>query len=110
MHYDFQLLFFAAFFSIIAFFLYRIIRYGGLKAALFGAHVDRTVGEAGGERQGPVSVTLKVHILHRDAGEKLIGVELVAKSFASYQMLPATLSIASAQQLASLLQEAARAP
>jgi hypothetical protein len=106
----FEVLFFAIFAAVIGFFAYRMIRHGGFKAAMFGARIDRTVGEVSGERQGPVGVALKVHILRREAAEKLVGVEFIAKSFASYQMTPITLSVAQAQQLASLLNEAVRAP
>ena len=105
----FQPLFFIVFFGIAGYFIYRIIRHGGLKAAMFGARIDRTVGEVSGERQGPTGVALQVHILRRNAAEKLVGVEFVAKSFASYQMMPVTLSVAQAQQLASLLTDAVRA-
>ena len=106
----FEVLFFAIFAAVVGFFAYRMIRHGGAKAAMFGARIDRTVGEVGGERQGPVGVALKVHVLRREAAERLVGVEVVAKSFASYQMMPITLTASQAQQLASLLNEAGRAP
>ena len=106
----FETLFFLAFAAVVGFFVYRIFRYHGFKAAMFGARIDHTVGEVGAEGQGPVGVALKVHVLRRNSAEKLVGVELVAKSFASYQMVPVTLSISQAQQLASLLNEAVRAP
>jgi hypothetical protein len=101
-------LFFSALAAIVLFFGYNILRHGGLKAAMFGARIERTVGEVGGQKQGPVGVALKVHVLHREPKEKLIGIELTAKSFASYQMMPITLSIPQAQALASLLQDAIR--
>ena len=110
MDFGLEVLFFAAFVGVIGFFAYRMIRHGGFRAAMFGARIDRTVGEVSGEKQGPVGVALKVHILRRDAAEKLVGVEFVAKSFASYQMMPITLSASQAQQLAALLNEAVRAP
>lgn len=103
-------LFLAAFLTVAGYLLHRVIRHGGFKAAMFGARIDRTMGEVRGEKQGPVGVTLRVHLLRRDAFEKLVGVEFVARSVASYQMLPITLSASEAQQLASLLNEAARAP
>jgi hypothetical protein len=110
MDWGLEVLFFTVFAAVIGFFVYRMLRHGGFKAAMFGARIDRTVGEVSGEKQGPVGVALKVHILRREAAEKLIGVEFVAKSFASYQMMPITLSASQAQQLASLLNEAVRAP
>src|SRR6266404_5056044 len=104
----FEVLFFAVF-AVIGFFVYRMFRHGGFKAAMFGARIERTVGEVSGEKQGPVAVALKVHILRREAAEKLVGVEFVAESFASYQMMPITLSVSQAQQLATLLDAAVRA-
>lgn len=110
MDFGLEVLFFAVLATVIGFFAYRMIRHGGFKAAMFGARIDRTIGEVSGEKQGPVGIALKVHVLRRDAAEKLVGVEFVAKSFASYQMMPITLSASQAQQLASLLNEAVRAP
>src|SRR5260221_14091651 len=110
MDFEPESLFFIVFAAVIGYFGYRMIRYGGLKAAMFGARIDHTVGEVRAEKQGPMSVALKVHALRRDDSEKLIGIELVAKSFASYQMVPITLSVNQAQQLASLLQNATRTP
>ena len=101
-----QALFFVVFAGIVGFFAYRMFRFGGVKAAMFGARIHRTIGEVGGEKQGPVGVTLKVHILRRETAEKLIGVELTAKSFASYEMMPITLSVSQAKQLVSLLESA----
>ena len=105
-----EVLFLVILVGVVGFFLFRMFRHGGFRAAMFGARIDRTVGEVGGEKQGPVGVTLKVHVLRREPAEKLVGVEFVAKSFAGYQMMPITLSTSQAQQLASLLNEAVRAP
>ena len=63
-----------------AFFLYRMFRHGGLRGAMFGARVVRAVGEVSAESQGPVRVVLKVHLLERTGSDKLVGLELVAKS------------------------------
>ena len=103
-----ETLFFVVFAAIIAYFGYRMIRHGGFKAAMFGARIERTLGEVPGEKQGPMNIALKVHALRRNDSERLIGIELVTKTFASYQMMPITLSVTQAQQLASLLQNAIR--
>jgi hypothetical protein len=103
------ILFGVAFAGILGFFVYRAFRHGGLKAAMFGARIERAAGEVTCEKQGPVSAVLKVHVLSRNSGEILVGLEYVAKSFASYDMMPIALSSSEAQKLASLLQEAARA-
>jgi hypothetical protein len=91
---------------VVGYFGYRILQHGGLKGAMFGARIERTVGQVSGERRTAINVALKVHTLRRDNSEKLIGIEFVAKSFASYQMTPITLSVHQAQQLVSLLQDA----
>jgi hypothetical protein len=87
---------------------YRVIRYGGFRAAGFGARIDRTVGEISGEKKVLMKFVLRVYVLRRDPSAKLVGVELVAKSFASYQPMRVTLSLNQAEQLASMLQNAVR--
>lgn len=100
-------LFWPAFVGIILFFAYRMFKYKGLKGAIFGAEIVNTVGEVQGKSQGPVSLALKVHSLKPDAtSQSLVGIELVAKSIASHQMMPITLSVSEAQQLISLLERA----
>lgn len=92
------------------FILYRALRHGGLRGAMFGASVRRTPGEVGGEGQGPVSTRVKVHLLGEEsAPEPAVGLELVAKSFASYQMMPVTLSPSEARKLVALLEQATSA-
>jgi hypothetical protein len=105
-----QTLFVVLFFGVVGYFVFRMIRHGGFKGGLFGARVERTVGEVSGEDQGPMIMVVKVHVLRRDPLEKLVGIELVAKSFANYQMMPVALSMVQAQRLASLLNDASRAP
>jgi hypothetical protein len=101
-------LFFLIFAAVVGYFVYRMLRHGGFKGAMFGARIEHTVGEVSVEKQGPMRIALKVHALRRGDSEKLVGIELVAKSFASYQMTPITLSVHEAQQLVSLLQNATR--
>ena len=60
----FETVFFGAFFAVAVYFVYRSIRHAGFKAAMFGARIDRTVGEVNGEKRGPMSVALKVHDMH----------------------------------------------
>lgn len=106
MHSLFENLFWVVFVGIGGYFIFRMFRYGGFKAAMFGASIQRTVGEVAGLAHPPVSSVLKVHVLDGGNPEKAVGLEFVAKSFASYQMLPLTLSSGEAKRLASLLQEA----
>jgi hypothetical protein len=98
--------FFAVFAVVLGRILVNIFKHGGLKGALFGAPIARTVGEVSAAGRGPVRATLKVHVLG-GPGASSIGLEFAAKSFASYQMMPATLSADDARKLASLLEAAA---
>jgi hypothetical protein len=98
---------FLAFFLIVGgMMLHRVLKFGGFRAAMFGAPIERTVGEAAGANSRMGTFTVKVHRLGGGA-DKAVGLELVAKTFASYQMMPVTLSAVEAQKLAQLLQSAA---
>src|SRR5262245_10561701 len=103
-------LFFIAFAAMVGSFVYRMIRIGVLKDAIFGARIESTVGEVRSESQGFMNVALKVHALRLENSEKRVGIELVAKTFLSYQMTPITLSVHQAEQLASFLHDAIRTP
>ena len=83
-----------------------VFKHGSIKGAFFGAPIVHTVGEVSARGGGPVKATLKVHVLGGE-GTSGVGLELSAKSFASYQMLPAVLSAVDARRLASLLEAAA---
>ena len=98
------------FFGMLAFvvgtFVFKMVKYGGFKAAMFGAPIERTLGEVEGSGSRMITVTVRVHALGGHVAGKDIGLEFVAKSFASYQMMPVALSAAEARKLASLLQNA----
>jgi hypothetical protein len=101
------ILVFAVFAVAVGSLLVKIMRHGGLKGAMFGAPIDRTVGEVTGNGERNVSIVARVHTLGGDAPERAVCLEVVATSFASYQMMPVTLSASEAQRLALLLQSAA---
>lgn len=100
-----MLLFMAPVALFIGSFLYRIFKHGGFKAAFFGASIQRTVGEVTGRARKIINVSLRVHELGGGA-DRAVGVEYVAKGFASYQMMPITLSKAEANKLIRLLESA----
>lgn len=89
--------------------LYKIVQHGGFKGAMFGARIDRTVGEVAGGGVKLMKVRLRIHKLGGGL-DRAVGVELVAKSFASYQMMPVTLSNAEARRLIGLLEVATGGP
>ena len=102
----FPFMFFAVFALVAGSLIYKLFKHGGLKAAMFGAPIAHTVGEVEGGGVRFMSMTVKVHTLGGGSPEKAIGLEFVAKSIASYQMMPVTLSAAEAKKLAILLQSA----
>ncbi len=105
----FPFIFFGVFVLIVVSFITKIVKNGGLKGALFGAPIKRTVGEvAATSPSRMMSVTVRVHNLGGNLPEKAIGLEFVAKSFASYQMMPVSMSKVEARKLIMLLESACR--
>ncbi|MGE5384843.1 MAG: hypothetical protein ACM3SV_03045 [Betaproteobacteria bacterium] len=71
---------------------------------MFNATVKGTSRMIGGSGAGLLKSKIKVHSLDRD-GERLIGLELVASGFGSYEMMPFTLSIPETRELIVVLQQ-----
>jgi hypothetical protein len=107
MEYFGPLLFWIVLAGIIGFAGYRMIRYGGFKASIFGAKIVSTTGEISLHGVPFATIVLKVHVLGGDDPSRAVGIERVSKSFLRYEMHPATLSRDQATQLAALLQRAA---
>jgi hypothetical protein len=103
----FENLFWLFFVGVVGTFAWKMLKNGGMRGAMFGSRVERLVGEINGEKQAMHSLKVRIHRLQGAEGRGEIGLELVAKSFASYQMTPVTLSKESALQLAELLRQAA---
>jgi hypothetical protein len=92
-------------FVIIAFFalsfIYKIIKNGGFKGALFGSPINQTIGEVI-ESGKFIKSSLKIHQL---ANGK-IGIELTSKTIGSYQVMPLSLTKIETENLISLLKSA----
>lgn len=80
-----------------------------LKGKLLGGKILETLGAVEGSRQGLVGTTVRVHRIEGKHGQ-LISLELVAKSFLSYQMFAVALDPNEARRLATLVQQAADTP
>ena len=78
------------------------------KGQMFGGKIIRSVGSVATKAPGLMSAELRVHILEgkSPAQRRLIGIEFVAKSALSYQMMPCTLTVDSCRELSELLQRA----
>jgi hypothetical protein len=88
--------------------LLRMFHYGGLRGSMFGAPVEKTLGEVSGSKSNIMSIALKVYSLNGSSTNKDVGLEIVAKSFASYQMTPISLSVNEAKKLITLLESATK--
>jgi hypothetical protein len=109
---SFEVIFFALFFCVIAYFAYSIIRHRGFKGAMFGATVLSSVGEVSSPKRGFMSQKLKVHILGGESPtDRSVGLELTSSGPGSWSMTPIRLSTSEAKRLIALLEEAiARGP
>jgi len=107
----FPFIFVAIFVLIIGSFVFKIFKNGGLKSAIFGVPIERTVGEIAATNPSRImsiqSVAVKVHVLGGTSPDKAVGLEFVAKCYPSYQMFPVSLSKAGARKLIMLLESAA---
>ncbi len=106
MKFDPQILFYIVFAAVVGVMLFRIIKHGGFKAAIFGASIESTIGEVNGGGSKLMKMVVKVHKLGGGDPEKAIGLELVTKSIGSYQMTPVSLSVSEAKALVKLLETA----
>ena len=92
---------------LIGYFAYRRHRYGSFNGAMFGAKVERVVGEVACVHRGTIgSATLKLQVLRRESGEKLIGLKYVVTHSVGSEITPVVLSPNQAQKLSQLLREA----
>jgi hypothetical protein len=101
----FPFIFGAVFLAIVVTMARGFFAHGGFKGMMFGAGIRRTVGEVEGAGKSMMKTALKVHVLD-GSPDRAIGLEFVAKSVASYQMLPISLSASEARRLVAHLQTA----
>ena len=89
--------------------IYRIVRYGGLKGAAFGAPVLEKIGDVEPSTRGLTKTKLKVHVLDpsRPADGPHVGMEVIYSSFGSWEMRGISLTRSEARLLAQELTQAA---
>ena len=89
--------------------LYHVVKNRGLKGAMFGAPVSRTVGELDFGRKGMVRTRLRVHRLESgEANSPQVGLELITTSFMGFGMRGIPLTREQARSLSGYLSEAMR--
>jgi len=99
---------FAVFGLVLLNIVYQVIKNRGLKGAMFGAPVARTVGELDLGGKWGVRTTVRVHVLEpREAALPQVGLELVTKSIASVSMRGIPLTPEQARSLSVYLSQAA---
>lgn len=99
-----EIIFLSMFVGIVLIFILNIVRRDGFKGAMFNAKVARTVGEVQGLGPSLVRTKIKIHLLERNA-EKFVGLEFVATSIMSYEMMPVTLEVNEARNLIAALEQ-----
>lgn len=87
-----------------AFFIFKLGQRGSFKGALFNATIKGSSQEIGGSGTGLLKSKVKVHSMERN-GQQLVGLELIASGFGSYEMMPFTLSISEARELIYVLEQ-----
>ena len=94
-------------FLLIGYFAYLWRRYGSISGVMFGAKVERTAGEVTCVHKGTIgSATLKLQVLSRESGERLLGLKYVVTHPMGFEMTSVILSSNQAQKLSQLLLEA----
>lgn len=100
-----EFVFFVPFVLVIGGFVFKIVKHGGLRAALYGAPLGREIGElplSGGSVPARV---IRVRVLH--GTDKQVGIELAAKGPFSYTFQPIAVSRSDARKLSEWLAQAA---
>jgi len=96
-----------ALFLLAGYFAYLRRRYGSINGVMFGAKVERAAGEVTCVHKGTVgSATLKLQVLSRESGEKLLELEYVVTHPIGFEMTSVVLSSNEALKLSQLLLEA----
>jgi len=95
------------FFAFFGFILYRLVRYGGPRGALFASGIDATLGKVSVTNSYLEKLNLEVHKLRSSTERKWVGVQFNTRRGTSWQFLPLTLSREEALELSELLRKAA---
>lgn len=106
-----EYIFFAAFGLVVASLLYQVISKGGLRGAMFGAPVVKTIGQLDLGRHGLLRTRLMVHRLEaREADSPSVGIEVVHSAVGSFGISPIRPTTQQAEALSTLLSRAAGGP
>jgi len=104
----FEYVFFSIFGLVLAYMAYQVFKNKGFRGAMFGAPVAGTLGELDLGRRGMVRTKLKVHRLEsNNVNSPEVGLEFVASTIGSWQMIPVSLTKSEAIELSALLAQAA---
>jgi hypothetical protein len=95
-------LFFAVFAIVAGWFIFRFVKYGGLRGALYGSAIARTVGELALDDPGTVRTTLRVHVL--EDGRTVL--EVSSRTSLSIRMMGYPMTSGNVDELVALLQGA----
>lgn len=96
---------------IAAYFLYSVIRHGGITGAIFGGKISSSIGEVSAYKRGLLSQKLKVHVLETDdPAAPRVGIQLTSSAPGSWNTVPIRLSDDGVRELISLLKQSLESP
>jgi len=73
---------------------------------MFGGKIVGTLGDSIIQQNGITKTTIKIHLIEKKHGEKVVGVELTDNAKLAWAMRPITFTKSEAQQLVAMLNEA----
>lgn len=95
-------LFFVVFAGFAGYFVYRYVKYGGFRGALYGSAIARTVGEVQLQGSSSSTTTLRVHLLE----DGRIILEVSSRATMAATLNGYSMTVSNAGELAELLQQA----
>ena len=84
--------------------LYQIIKYRGPRNSMFGAKINRTLGEVLGAKVGGMNHKLLVHTLYDSDEDRNVGLELRVAGLGDFTLNTMTLSKDGVRELIGLLE------
>lgn len=95
-------LFLVVFAGFVGYFVYRYVRYGGFRGALYGSAIARTLGEVQLQGSSSATTTLRVHLLE----DRRIILEVSSRATMAATLHGYPMTVGNAGELAELLQQA----
>lgn len=89
----------------LAYFTYSSIKHGSIRSGIFGGRSVKNIGEVSSQnKMNGIMLTTKLRVNHLEGRNgRSIGIEAVAKTMLSYQLLPVIFNLEQTKELIALL-------